>query len=47
MTTTELDRTKVIEQVLERRLTAVVAAQQLGLMCFLMDLEPQLAQKVL
>ncbi len=31
MTTEELDRTKVIEQVIERRLTAVDAAQQLGL----------------
>lgn len=31
MTTKELDRTKVIEQVIERRLTAVDAAQQLGL----------------
>lgn len=31
MTTKELDRTKVIEQVIERRLTAIDAAQQLGL----------------
>ncbi|MFK8079751.1 MAG: hypothetical protein AB8B97_05660 [Granulosicoccus sp.] len=31
MTTKELDRTKVFEQVIERRLTAVDAAQQLGL----------------
>ena len=31
MTTTELERTKVIERVIERRLTAVAAAQQLGL----------------
>lgn len=31
MTSTELDRTKVIERVVERRLTAVDAAQQLGL----------------
>ena len=31
MKTSELDRAKVIERVIERRLTAVDAAQQLGL----------------
>ena len=31
MTTKEFDRVKVIEQVVERRLTAVAAAQQLQL----------------